>query len=174
MSPIRLVTVNDAQALSELIRHNRDFLAPWRPVRDESYFTPEGQEALIRTELEKRSQGTGFPCVIVDEQRMIVGQISLNGIVRGAFQSCAMGYWVSQAMNGQGLATAAVNEIVRVAFEELGLHRVQAETLLHNVRSQRVLEHNGFVRFGMAPAYLNIAGKWQDHAVYQKLSSTMP
>lgn len=61
----------------------------------------------------------------------------------------------------------AVREIVRVAFEELGLHRVRAETLLHNVRSQRVLERNGFVRFGMAPRYLNIAGRWQDHAMYQ-------
>jgi [ribosomal protein S5]-alanine N-acetyltransferase len=57
--------------------------------------------------------------------------------------------------------------MIRVAFEELGLHRIQAGTLLHNVRSQRVLERNGFVRFGVAPACLNIAGQWQDHALYQ-------
>jgi ribosomal-protein-alanine N-acetyltransferase len=81
-----------------------------------------------------------------------------------------MGYWVGASHNGRGYATAAVREIVRVAFEELGLHRVQAETLLHNVRSQRVLEHNGFVRFGMAPAYLKIAGRWQDHAMYQVIA----
>ena len=56
---------------------------------------------------------------------------------------------------------------VRRGLEELGLHRIQAGTLLHNVRSQRVLERTGFVRFGMAPAYLNIAGQWQDHALYQ-------
>lgn len=78
-----------------------------------------------------------------------------------------MGYWVSASHNGRGFATKAVREIVRVAFEELGLHRVQAETLLHNVRSQRVLERNGFVQFGVAPEYLNIAGRWQDHAMYQ-------
>lgn len=69
--------------------------------------------------------------------------------------------------NGRGLATAAVRGIMRVAFDELGLHRIQAETLLHNVGSQRVLERNGFVRFGVAPAYLKIAGEWQDHAMYQ-------
>jgi ribosomal-protein-alanine N-acetyltransferase len=57
-----------------------------------------------------------------------------------------------------------------VAFEELGLHRVQAETLLLNVRSQRVLERNGFVRFGVAPKYLKIAGEWQDSARYQLLT----
>ena len=50
----------------------------------------------------------------------------------------------------------------RVAFGELGLHRLQAETLLDNVASQKVLERNGFVRIGMAPTYLKIAGRWQD------------
>jgi ribosomal-protein-alanine N-acetyltransferase len=57
--------------------------------------------------------------------------------------------------------------MLRIAFEELKLHRVQAETLLHNVASQRVLERNGFVRYGVAPDYLQIAGEWQDHAMYQ-------
>lgn len=85
-----------------------------------------------------------------------------------------MGYWVGASHNGRGFATRAVREIVRVAFEELRLHRVQAETLLHNVRSQRVLERNGFVRFGLAPAYLNIAGRWQDHAMYQVLNPSWP
>jgi ribosomal-protein-alanine N-acetyltransferase len=35
-----------------------------------------------------------------------------------------------------------------------------------------VLEHNGFVRFGVAPAYLNIAGRWQDHAMYQVVNGS--
>lgn len=70
---------------------------------------------------------------------------------------------------GRGLATGAVAALVRQAFERLDLHRVEAGTLLHNVRSQRVLENNGFTRFGVAPAYLNIAGRWQDHALYQRV-----
>ena len=59
---------------------------------------------------------------------------------------------------------------MHVAFAELGLHRIEAGTLLHNVASQRVLERNGFVRFGLAPAYLKIAGSWKDHAMYQVLN----
>jgi ribosomal-protein-alanine N-acetyltransferase len=65
-----------------------------------------------------------------------------------------------------------VRDIIVVAFGGLRLHRIQAATLLHNLRSQRVLERNGFVRFGVAPAYLNIAGKWQDHALYQVVNPT--
>jgi ribosomal-protein-alanine N-acetyltransferase len=60
--------------------------------------------------------------------------------------------------------------MVSLAFDELGLHRVEAGTLLHNVRSQRVLERNGFVRFGVAPSYLRIAGQWRDHALFQRLN----
>lgn len=59
---------------------------------------------------------------------------------------------------------------MRVAFCELRLHRIEAGTLLQNLASQRVLERNGFVRFGIAPGYLNIAGRWQDHAMYQALN----
>jgi [ribosomal protein S5]-alanine N-acetyltransferase len=163
----RLLTLDDAPALAELLRVNRVFLAPWEPIRDDDYFTVDGQFAAIRSALERYEQGTALPSVILDESGRLVGRIALSDIVRGPFQSCHLGYWVSQAENGRGLATAAVRDIIRVAFEELGLHRIQAGTLLHNAGSQRVLERNGFVRFGVAPAYLNIAGQWQDHALYQ-------
>jgi [ribosomal protein S5]-alanine N-acetyltransferase len=108
--------------------------------------------------------------VIVGESGEVAGRINLNNIVRGAFQSGSLGYWVSSAQNGRGLATAAVREMVQLAFGELRLHRVEAGTLLHNVRSQRVLERNGFVRYGMAPQYIKIAGRWQDHALFQLLN----
>jgi ribosomal-protein-alanine N-acetyltransferase len=60
--------------------------------------------------------------------------------------------------------------MVRLAFEELRLHRVEAGTLVHDTASQRVLGRNGFVRYGLAPQYLHIAGRWQDHVLFQVLS----
>ncbi|MGH3259125.1 MAG: GNAT family N-acetyltransferase [Streptosporangiaceae bacterium] len=128
----------------------------------------------MRSALQRYEQGITVPSVILDEEGRIAGRITLNDIVRGPFQSCHLGYWLSAAVNGRGLATAAVRDMIRVAFEEQGLHRIQAGTLLHNVRSQRVLERNGFVRFGVAPAYLNIAGQWQDHALYQLVNESWP
>lgn len=165
----RLVHRDDVPAITRLLRANRDFLAPWEPVRDDGYFTEEAQLALVETGLAAAERGTTVPHVILDDGEL-VGRITLNDIVRGPFQSCHLGYWVAQAMNGRGVATAAVAAIVRVAFEELGLHRVQAGTLPHNAASQRVLERNGFVRFGTAPDYLNIAGRWQDHALFQLIA----
>jgi ribosomal-protein-alanine N-acetyltransferase len=170
VSVTRLVTLDDAPVLAEVLRASRDFLAPWEPIRGDDYFTVGGQFAVIREVLGRHARGAALPHVILDSSGSVAGRITLSGIVRGPFQSCSIGYWVSVTAAGRGLATAAVRDMVRVAFGELGLHRVQAETLLHNVRSQRVLKRNGFRRIGMAPAYLQIAGQWQDHILYQVIN----
>lgn len=170
MHAIRLVTIDDVSELTELFRANRDFLAPWEPDRDTDFFSSEGQRAVVQDALERHEQGLTYPHVILDDLGCIVGRINLGNVALGPFQSCGVGYWVSQLANGRGFATAALNDIKQLAFEELGLHRIEAGTLAHNVRSQRVLEKNGFKRFGMAPAYLKIAGSWQDHALYQALN----
>ena len=166
----RLISLNDAAALDRLVRANREFLAPWEPFRPESYFTLEGQRAVVADILSRYREDSVLPHVIVDSSGRMAGRITLNAIVRGPFQSCSVGYWVGAADNGRGLASAAVADIIRVAFGELGLHRIQAETLLPNAASQRVLLRNGFSWIGTAPAYLKIAGRWQDHHLYQVLN----
>jgi [ribosomal protein S5]-alanine N-acetyltransferase len=168
----RLISPADAAELAGLLAANRAFLAPWDPLRSDGYFTAETQLAGITDALERHKQGLILPHVIVDAGR-IVGRITLNGIVRGPFLSCSVGYWLGQSATGRGLASAALREVVGIAFGELGLHRVQAETLLHNVASQRVLERNGFARIGVAPAYLRIQGRWQDHILFQLVNPAM-
>jgi [ribosomal protein S5]-alanine N-acetyltransferase len=165
----RLVRPDDVPAITDLLRVNRDFLAPWEPVRTGDYFTEEAQLALVESGLAAYERGTAVPHVILDDGEL-VGRVTLNDIVRGPFQSCHLGYWVAQAANGRGVATAAVVAIARVAFGEIGLHRIEASTLPHNAASQRVLERNGFVRIGMAPEYLSIAGSWQDHVLFQLIA----
>lgn len=157
--------------LADLLSANRKFLAPLEPARADEYFTADGQRRVIRGILQEHSQGKSLPHVILDGAGEVAGRITLNSIVRGAFQSCSMGYWVDAAHNGRGLATAAVRSLTLTALEDLGLHRVQAEILPHNVASKRVLERNGFARYGTAPSYLKIAGHWQDHDLYQLLAA---
>ena len=164
----RPIDTPDADELVELLGRNREFLAPWEPARQPEFFTLAWQRAAISRLLREREQGVTVAHVIVDRDR-VVGRVTLSNIVRGPFQSCNVGYWVSADANRHGHATAAVRQIARVAFRELGLHRIEAGTLVHNTGSQRVLERNGFGRIGIARAYLRIAGRWQDHLLYQLL-----
>ena len=57
----------------------------------------------------------------------------------------------------------------QAADREVGLHRLEAGTLLHNVASQRVLTKCGFERIGAARSYLHIDAAWQDHVLFQRL-----
>ncbi|MDD0857622.1 GNAT family protein [Arthrobacter alpinus] len=70
---------------------------------------------------------------------------------------------------GRALACATVQAIVESARVDLGLHRIETSTLLDNTGSQRVLLKSGVQQSGMAPQYLKIAGKRQDHNLYQML-----
>lgn len=166
---VRLLRLDDAPELTVLRRENQEFLRPWEPVRDASYLTDEGQRQVVERHLAEHEAGAGLPLVILDAGR-IVGTVNLTGIVRGPFLSGNLGYWVAEAANGRGLATAAIGASLAVAFGELGLHRVQAGTLPHNHRSQRVLQRNGFDRIGYAPEYLHIDGRWQDHVLFQVIA----
>jgi ribosomal-protein-alanine N-acetyltransferase len=167
---IRLITTGDCEALAELQVRNRAFLSPWDPIRSDEYFTVEGQRANIEAVLERHRSGEAMPWVVLDEDGALAGRITLSGITRGPFQSCSMGYWLSEDQTGKGLATEAVRAAVASAYSELGLHRVQAETLVANAASQRVLAKAGFVQYGLAPKYLKIAGRWQDHLMFQHLN----
>lgn len=170
---VRPVAAGDAASLAGLLRANREFLAPWDAVRPEEWFTVEGQRREIGQQLAGLEQDRVWPAVVTLHGR-VVGQMFLNSIVRGAFQSADLGYWVDRAHNGRGVASAAVAATLTVAFGELGLHRVQAGTLLHNGASQRVLVRNGFGVIGTAPRYLRIAGRWQDHRLFQRLADDPP
>jgi [ribosomal protein S5]-alanine N-acetyltransferase len=167
MTACRLIALEDAPVLAELVRANRDFLAPWEPARGAEYFTDAGQRAAVAVALAEHERGRGLPCVMLDGDGAVVGRVNISNIVRGAAQSGSLGYWIAQAAGGRGVATAAVSDIVAIAFGELGLHRIQADTLVSNVASQRVLARNGFVQIGLAQRYLRIAGRWQDCILHQ-------
>ncbi|MCV2487910.1 GNAT family N-acetyltransferase [Geodermatophilus sp. YIM 151500] len=171
---VRPVRLEDAAPLAALLRADREVLAPWEPVRDGEWSTEEGQRRELRRVLERAAADAVLPCVVLVDGEP-AGRVNVNNVVRGAFQSGDLGYWIASPHTGRGVATAAVAAVARRAFADpgdggLGLHRLQAGTLPHNAASRRVLERNGFTRIGCAPRYLRIAGRWQDHVLYQLLA----
>jgi ribosomal-protein-alanine N-acetyltransferase len=170
MSVTRLITPQDAEQLARLVTENRDYLAPWQPLQAEAFFSVSGQQAAIAHDRLSYERGLMYPLAIVDDSGAVCGRINLNGIIRGALQSASVGYWVSRSHAGRGVASAAVAEVVAAAFGPLGLHRLDAATLLHNTPSQRVLARNGFRPFAVAEAFLRIAGEWQDHILFHRLN----
>ncbi|MET9959119.1 GNAT family protein [Streptomyces sp. NPDC006326] len=167
---MRGVRVEDAAGLADTLKRNRAYMAPFEPWRSEVFYTEEGQRARVEALLAERDGGRLAPYVLVETGTGTpVGMINLGSISLGPFRSGGVGYWVDQAWTGKGLATAALEEVCRIARDELGLHRVEAGTLVDNLASQRVLAKAGFRQYGLAPQYLHINGAWRDHRLFQRL-----
>ncbi|AMM19837.1 acetyltransferase [Frondihabitans sp. PAMC 28766] len=167
---LRPLALGDAAALASAYTVNRDHLAPWDPVRSEAFFTAAVQGVEIERLLLDQDEGRAVPFVLVAaESGEIVGRVNLSGIVRGVFHSANLGYWVDARLAGRGVMSAAVEAVAHIARTETRLHRLQAGTLLHNAASQAVLRHTGFTEIGIAPDYLFIAGRWQDHRLFQRI-----
>jgi ribosomal-protein-alanine N-acetyltransferase len=163
-SVIRLLVPADAEELAGIYRTNREFLRPFEPTRPEEFFTAAFQRQRI-----ERAGDDQWRWAIEDEGR-IVGAITLGDVLREALQLGNIGYFVAREFNGRGLATLAVADVVRFAFGDAGLHRLEAGTLPDNHASQRVLEKNGFVRYGLARGLLLIDGVWRDHVLFERLN----
>jgi ribosomal-protein-alanine N-acetyltransferase len=94
------------------------------------------------------------------------GEINLNAIQRGPFQNAYVGYWVDEALAGNGYTPEATAVVFRFAFEDLGLHRLQVSIIPRNLRSRRVAEKLRLRDEGTAHRYLEIDGVWEDHVRY--------
>src|SRR5947208_1195250 len=109
--------------------------------------------------------GSGFSFGIFVDGR-VDGEINLSSIKRGPFQNAYVGYWIDEALAGNGYMPEAVVVLLRFAFEELGLHRVQIAIIPRNRPSRRVVEKLELREEGIAERYLEINGTWEDHVRY--------
>ncbi|WP_328327081.1 MULTISPECIES: GNAT family N-acetyltransferase [unclassified Streptomyces] len=167
---LRPVELSDAEALATVLTRNREYMRPREPARPESFYTVDGQLERLRVSLADREAGRTVPWVLEETGTgNIVGTITLNNIVMGPLRSGSVGYWVDAGFTGRGVASGAVEEVCRIARDELGMHRVEAGTMLDNVASQRVLTKCGFEIYGVAPRYLLINGEWRDHRLFQRI-----
>jgi [ribosomal protein S5]-alanine N-acetyltransferase len=102
----------------------------------------------------------------------IVGVVNINEIVGGAFQSAYLGYYGMLSFSRQGLMTEALRAAVNYAFEDLGLHRLEANIQPENIASIALVRRLGFRKEGFSPGYLRIDGQWQDHERWALLTAT--
>jgi len=93
----------------------------------------------------------------------LVGLFNLSEIVRGAFQSAFVSYAAVAGHDGQGYMSDGLRLLLRRAFVDLGLHRLEANIQPANTRSIALVRGAGFVYEGVSERYLKVDGDWRDH-----------
>ena len=171
---LRPPQVADFEEWAALRDESRDFLQPWEPVWPEDELTLPAWRRRLRAYWREMREGVAYPFLIFDISRhILVGGITLSNVRRGIAQTGTLGYWIGARHARRGYMTEAVRVLVRHAFEELGLHRVEAACIPANVASRRLLEKCGFRREGYARRYLRINGEWRDHLLFAILAEDL-
>lgn len=165
-----------AESVLDYYLRNQAHLAVWEPLRGPDFFTVSfwaKQLEAAQGEF-RRDVGTRLILAQRSDPERVIGVANLSNFVRGSFQACHMGYSLDAELQGQGLMDEALREVIRFAFDDLGLHRIMANYQPHNERSARVLERLGFIREGFAKDYLYINGAWRDHVLTARVRPTPP
>jgi ribosomal-protein-alanine N-acetyltransferase len=153
---LRAPAARDEAELLDLVRRSRKLHRPWVAPPD----TPAGFRTYLRRS-RRRNRCNLLVCRCADGR--ILGVLNLSEIVRGALESAYLGYWAGAPYAGQGFMARGLALVLRYAFQELKLHRLEANLQPGNARSRKLAKGAGFRKEGFSPRYVRILGRWRDH-----------
>ena len=153
---LRKVVSGDQTEFLRLMRDSMDIHKPW--------ISPPTTPQTYRNYMQRlrRSDHEGY-AICRSSDDCIVGVININHIVRGTFLSASLGYYVGEPFQGHGYMRQGLEQLLRLAFTTLGLHRLEANIQPDNERSKTLVRNCGFEFEGLSRHFLYIDGQWRDH-----------
>lgn len=152
----RPITAADRAEFLRLTQHSRDFHAPWIKAP----LTVHTFKVYLRRAL--GDDHAGYAICRRDSGEM-VGVVNINNIVGGALRAGTLAYFVAETHAGNGYMREGLTQVKEHAFQELGLHRLEANIQPGNVASIALVRSCGFALEGTSPRFLYINGAWRDH-----------
>ncbi|WP_433513052.1 GNAT family N-acetyltransferase [Nonomuraea sp. CA-143628] len=154
---LRRMTVDDQDEFTELVRASADLFGPYMSLPT----TPPDFHAFLG-KFTDPLLAEGLVVCLRDTGAM-AGNININSIIRGRAQTASLGYAAFAPTAGQGYMSEGLRLAMRYAFEELRLHRLEAQIQPGNQASLKLVQRHGFRSEGCSPELLFIDGAWRDH-----------
>jgi [ribosomal protein S5]-alanine N-acetyltransferase len=151
---LRLLARGDADAFLAAVHRSTELHRPWS-------YPPDTLESFI--EYTERDPARRVLGVFRSEDDELCGVFTISQIFYGPFQSAYLGYYAFGPFAGHGYMREGLELVLRYAFDELGLHRLQASIQPENHRSIALVAAAGFRNEGLSERYLKIGGVWRDH-----------
>jgi len=164
---LRLLEPRHAEELFALTDANRGHLRPWMPWID-AIRSAADTRAFIEGAQRQFAANDGFQAGIRYRGRL-VGAIGLHR-VDWPNAATSIGYWLDRDHEGRGIATRACRSVLSIAFDELGLRRVEIRCAVENRRSRGIPERLGFRAEGTLRQAERVADRFVDHVVYALLA----
>ena len=157
---LRPLASTDRDRFLAMVHASKELHHPWA-------YPPERSDQF--DELMARCARDDFACMVAvppGAEDAIGGVFTIGQIVRGLFQSAYVGYYANAEYAGTGLMREGLRQIIRHAFDDLGLHRLEVNIQPGNHASSALARGAGFRLEGYSPRSLLIGGQWRDHERY--------
>jgi ribosomal-protein-serine acetyltransferase len=162
---LRAVEENVSTAIHEAIVESLNELCRWMAWCRIDYDRAE-TDGFAHAQPQAWQEAREYGFVILDRHtERLLGCCGLNHLDWLNLMA-NLGYWVRTSACGRGIATAATKLVLRFAFEQLGLQRVEIVAAEGNIASQRVAEKVGAMRECLARNRCRAAGVQQDAYIY--------
>jgi RimJ/RimL family protein N-acetyltransferase len=144
---LRPWTPYDEDALVELF--SDPMSVAWTPA-PVPFTQEDARTRLVSSYPQMWESGTGAPFAVLDATTgAVVGWVAVFGISDGTAE---IGWAISPAARGAGVATGAVAAVARWAFRELGVRRLEAVIMVGHWTSLAVAQKCGFTWEGVRRA----------------------
>jgi len=171
---LRPLRRSDQRTWMALRAQNAAWLEPWDATSPVPLRGPRPSFGEFVRSLSSQARSGGSLPFAVDYDGLLVGQLTVTGIMYGSLRSGSIGYWVSQHVAGRGIIPTAVALATDHCFEVLGLHRVEVNIRPENAPSLQVVAKLGFRDEGLRERYLHIGDEWCDHRSFALTTEDVP
>lgn len=150
---VRLVQEIDAIPLSQFERDNREWFEKFVPPRPEGFFDETEMAGILQNAVKSAANGETYLHLILSSSGEILGRINLTRSEQGDQNTAELGYRIAEHAIGKGIASEAVLRVCKLAYENYGLTKIEAISLVNNAASISVLRKTGFEQTGVLKNY---------------------
>lgn len=157
-------TKSDAAELFAAIAASRKELLPFMPWAQTTLTLADEEEFLAYAEKKMATRELFIWTIKV--AGVAVGQIDLHEIVWEE-KAARLGYWLATSVQGHGYVHQALRQVLSIAFQQLGLSKLEIIADQKNIASQRVAQRAAFTLAEVVEEYLFSAGVFFPAEVFQ-------
>lgn len=158
---LKILDINDFEAWKKTQLNQLDPQNEWDRSHRKEEVTKAAYKTLLKKQALARKSDKNFSYGIFYKGEF-AGFVMAMDIVRGITHSAYLGYTLHNQFWGKGIAPTAIEKFFKVAFKDLGLHRLQAGIEPHNKRSLAVAKKLKMRREGISKHVVYLRGEWQD------------
>jgi ribosomal-protein-serine acetyltransferase len=165
---LREIQMTDAHAIFQIIDRDREYMRVWLPFVDFTRIVEDTETFIKNAHAEPADRNKTI--YIIMHKNQLAGLISFKYTDR-ANHKTELGYWLAQDQQGKGLVTKSCKALINLAFERMGMHRVQIRVSVDNLRSKSIPIRLGFKFEGIERDGEFLNGHYTDLEVYSILKN---